>query len=731
MDTGTGLVHTAPGLGDAKMGEHYNLPALSPINDQGAFTEDAGKYQGQHVKQADKVIIQDIQKRGLLLHAGRVTHAYPVCWRCKTPLIYRMSNQWFLKLDTLKEHMIKANKHVKWLPEFARERFHEILHTAPDWAVTRQRYWGIPLPIWTCSNCGNRRVIGSVKELREAATKPLPKTFTLHKDSVDKVTLKCDCKSFMTRAPHIMDVWFDSGISPWASLGYPFKNAALFKRLWPVDLVNESQDQTRGWFYSLHAISSLLFGVPCFDNVICLGHILDGAGEKMSKRKGNVVDPWSVLNVRGADALRWYLYTASPPGNSRRFSDDLVGEVLRKFMLTLWNTYSFFVTYALIDGYVPGDGDEAPPSSDLDRWLLSELNRLVLEVTRALDGYDPTDAGRRIEAFVENLSNWYVRRSRRRFWKSENDQDKLSAYSTLYRCLVTLSKLLAPFTPFLSEEMYRNLVCSVDSAAPESVHLARFPEADPGLIDDRLNEETRLVMKISSLGRAARSKAGIKVRQPLPSVRVKVRDPGEREALRRLFDQVGEELNVKSLAFVESEAELVEYGVSPNTRLLGPKYGKGLPEIARDLAALDTWTVARSVRAGEEVQVGKHRLLPEEIILVVGDKAGLSTVVEGDYVVAVDTDIPEELATEGTAREIVHRLQMMRRSAGFQVTDHIITYIKAQGLPRKAVEAFDAYIKQETLSHEIVEGDPPEEAFAESHQLDGVEVVMGVVKVDT
>ncbi|MCH7996145.1 MAG: isoleucine--tRNA ligase [Chloroflexi bacterium] len=736
LDEGTGVVHMAPAFGedDFKAGAAQDLFFVQHVDLQGKVLGDF-PFAGKFVKDADAQIIDDLAARQLLFRQTTIRHTYPFCWRCDSPLIYYAKSTWYIKTTAIRDTLLEGNDKINWYPEHIKNgRFGGWLKNVQDWAISRERYWGTPIPFWRCDSCERYECIGSVEELRaRPEVRGIPEPLDLHRPYVDQVHFRCaECGGTMTRIPEVIDVWFESGAMPLAQWHYPFENSTLMEDgRFPADYICEAVDQTRGWFYSLHAISSLLFGVPCFDNVICLGHILDGAGEKMSKRKGNVVDPWSVLNVRGADALRWYLYTASPPGNSRRFSDDLVGEVLRKFMLTLWNTYSFFVTYALIDGYVPGDVEEAPPTSDLDRWLLSELNRLVLEVTRALDGYDPTDAGRRIEAFVENLSNWYVRRSRRRFWKSENDQDKLSAYSTLYRCLVTLSKLLAPFMPFLSEEMYRNLVCSVDDAAPESVHLARFPEADPGLIDDRLNEETRLVMKISSLGRAARSKAGIKVRQPLPSVRVKVRDPGEQEAIRRLFDQVGEELNVKSLAFVESEAELVEYRVSPNTRLLGPKYGKGLPGIARGLAALDTWAVARSVQAGEEVQVGQHRLLPEEINLVVGDKAGLSTVVDGDYVVAVDTDIPEELATEGMAREIVHRLQMMRRSAGFQVTDHIITYIKAQGLPRKAVEAFDAYIKEETLSHEIVEGDPPEEAFAESHQLDGLEVVMGVVKVDT
>ncbi|MEE9198593.1 MAG: DUF5915 domain-containing protein, partial [Dehalococcoidia bacterium] len=456
--------------------------------------------------------------------------------------------------------------------------------------------------------------------------------------------------------------------------------------------------------------------------------ILDQVGEKMSKSKGNVVDPWSVLDSQGADALRWYLYTTSPPGNSRRFSGKLVGEALRKFILTLWNSYSFFVTYALIDGYNPRPAPDTAPTSELDRWLLSELNRLVAEVTQALDGYDPTGAGRRIEAFVDDLSNWYVRRSRRRFWKSENDADKLSAYSTLYHCLVTLSKLLAPFTPFLAEEMYRNLVCSVDPDAPESVHLSDYPVPDDSRIDDRLNNETRLVMKICSLGRAARSKAGIRVRQPLPRVLVKVRSQDEEDALQRLFYQIAEELNVKALEFVQSEGELVEYQVSPNAALLGPKYGKDLANISKGLAAREASEVARLVRAREELRVGDYLLSPEEVQVATQDKEGLSAALEGDYAVAVTTDIPEELAKEGLAREIVHRLQTMRRSAGFDVADHIVTYIVAEGVLGEALDSFASYISQETLSRELVRKAPPDGAHVETHRLGGIEVVMGVVR---
>ena len=575
----------------------------------------------------------------------------------------------------------------------------------------------------------------------------------LHRPNVDEIYYECgDCGGTMGRILEVMDVWFDSGAMPIAQWHYPFENDGMREDgRFPADYICEAVDQTRGWFYSLHAVSSLVFGEPCFRNVICLGHILDEAGEKMSKSKGNVVKPWSVLDAQGADALRWYLYTASPPGNPRRFSGELVQEAIRKFMLTLWNTYSFFVTYANIDGYQPNGERNGARASGLDRWIESELHRLVKDVTDSLDNYDPTNAGRRIEGFVDVLSNWYVRRSRRRFWKSENDAEKQSAYDTLYGCLVTLSKLIAPFTPFLAEELYRNLVYAVDSSAPESVHLAFFPEADESLIDPALNDEARLAMKVSSLGRAARSKAGIKVRQPLASVKVMVRDAGEREALQRSFDQVGEELNVKALEFAKSPSELYDYKVSANTPVLGPKYGKDTPKIVKALAQKDSTEVAEAVHSGQKIQLsgsitagtpkltGKLTVVnpepegvtlePEEVNLQAVEKEGVSVAAEGDYVVGVPTIISDELAKEGMARELVHRLQTMRRSAGFEVVDQIVSYLVGEGAPAEALAAFESYVKQETLSREVLTSAPPPEAFIETHKLDGREVVLGMVKV--
>ena len=645
-----------------------------------------------------------------MFRSTQIVHTYPFCWRCSSPLVYYAKSSWYINTTAIKDTLLDNNDKVNWYPGHIKwGRFGEWLRNVHDWAISRERYWGTPIPFWQCDSCEKYECIGSITELRsKKAVRGITEPLDLHRPNVDEIYYECrDCGGTMGRILEVMDVWFDSGAMPIAQWHYPFENEGMREDgRFPADYICEAVDQTRGWFYSLHAISSLVFGEPCFRNVICLGHILDEAGEKMSKSKGNVVKPWSVLDAQGADALRWYLYTASPPGNPRRFSGELVQEAIRKFMLTLWNTYSFFVTYANIDGYQPSGERNGARASGLDRWIESELHRLVKDVTDSLDNYDPTNAGRRIEGFVDVLSNWYVRRSRRRFWKSENDAEKQSAYDTLYGCLVTLSKLIAPFTPFLAEELYRNLVYAVDSSAPESVHLASFPEADESLIDPALNDEARLAMKVSSLGRAARSKAGIKVRQPLASVKVMVRDAGEREALQRSFDQVGEELNVKALEFADSPSELYNYKVSANTPLLGPKYGKDTPKIVKGLREMDSREVAEAVNAGRSVEVAGFTLEPEEVNLQAVEKEGLSVAAEGEYAVAVPTTVSAELAREGMARELVHRLQTMRRSAGFEVVDQIVSYLVGEGAPAEALSAFKDYVKQETLSKEVFTSAP-------------------------
>jgi isoleucyl-tRNA synthetase len=667
---GTGIVHIAPAFGeeDFELGRARGLPMVQSVDLDGKLLPNQRPWDGKFVKKADSMIMEDLGQRGILHHRDVIVHTYPFCWRCDTPLLYYAKPSWYIKTTAYRDKMISGNRELNWYPEYIKEgRFGDWLENNVDWAVSRERFWGTPLPVWRCQQCGHCECVGSIAEMKD---KPglagLNEPLDLHRPFVDEVTFRCgQCGGNMKRLPEVLDAWFDSGAMPVAQFHYPFENREQFEKTFPADYIAEAIDQTRGWFYTLHALSTLLFERPCFRNVICLGHILDAKGEKMSKAKGNVVDPWRIMDNQGVDALRWYMFTASPPGNVKRFAADQVTEVMRKFLSTLWNTYSFFVIYANIDSFDPTRSKAPPPSSDLDRWIISELNQLVDQVDRSLDGYDPTEAGRGIEEFVDYLSNWYVRRSRRRFWKSESDEDKLSAYFALYECLVTVSKLAAPLAPFVTEEIYQNLVRSVDAASPESIHLCDFPVADMTRVDTRLTEDTRLVMKICSLGRAARARAGIKVRQPLSRVVIQPRAPSEREALERLAGQILEELNVKAVEFIDGDSRLVD----------GQAY---------------------------------------------------SVTEDGGYAVGLSKDVPQDLLDEGIAREIVHRLQTMRRAAGFEIADHIITYYQAPPPVQKAIESLSSYIKQETLSRELVCSAPAEGAHTESHRIDGQPVTLGV-----
>jgi len=685
LDEGTGIVHIAPAFGevDYDAGYRNGLYFVQPVDLQGIMMG-APLFEGKFVKDADPHIISNLKLRRLLYRSERIRHTYPFCWRCEAPLLYYAKQTWYIRTTAVKESLIAGNNEINWYPEHIKYgRFGDWLENNVDWAFSRERYWGTPLNIWRCESCGNCDCVGSVDELKnKAGFSGLKEPLDLHRPFVDELTFTCaKCGAKMRRVLEVIDCWFDSGAMPVAQWHYPFEHKELFdNELKQADYICEAIDQTRGWFYSLHAISTLLFDRPCFRNVICLGHILDAKGEKMSKAKGNVVEPRVVIDKYGADALRWYCLTASPPGNVRRFDEKSIAEISRRFLMTLWNVYSFFITYANIDHFVPGSEGASSEQSELDRWITSELNQLIVDVDGALEAYNPLEGGRKIEGFVDELSNWYVRRSRRRFWKSENDADKLSAYNTLYECLVTLSKLLAPFTPFLAEELYQNLVRSVFPQAPDSVHLTDFPVADKAKIDKQLAADTQLVMKVSSLGRAARSKAGIKVRQPLAHVRVSVASPEEQAILERLKPQVLEELNVKNLE-IRSNTEVV--------KLDGHGYAVSGLEVDR--------------------------------------KKGVKVPVSGGvYNVAVPTEIPPELVAEGMAREIVRRLQAMRRSAGFDIADRIVTYYQGEAGIRQVIEDFGDYIKQETLSLKLVAGAPPEGAFAESHRLGDYEILLGV-----
>ncbi len=691
LEEGTGIVHIAPAFGDEDLdaGREHGLAFVQPVDLQGTVT---GTYPfaGKFVKEADEEIMADLKERGLLYRKEVYNHTYPFCWRCEAPLLYYAKSSWYIRTTAMKERLVSGNGEINWYPDYIKEgRFGEWLRNNVDWAISRERYWGTPLPIWQCDSCHEYHCVGSVAELKERALeeyKSQVDDLDLHRPYLDAILIQCPhCGDTMTRIPEVMDAWFDSGAMPYAQWHYPFENQDMLKDgRFPADYICEAVDQTRGWFYSLHALSILLMNQPCYRNVICLGLILDEKGQKMSKSHGNVVEPKTVLDQQGADATRWYLFTASQPGESRRFSQNLVNEVVRRFLLTLWNVYSFFITYARLDNFQPNHiPRDWRPTSELDRWLLSELNNLVSQVNQYMEAYDPTNAGRRIQELVDRLSNWYVRRSRRRFWKSENDEDKLSAYTTLYTCLVTLSKLLAPFTPYLAEEMYRSLVASIDPKAPESVHLAQFPQADEALIAPPLMEATRLAMRISSLGRAARSRAGIKVRQPLPAVRIKLRQPEEEQAIHKVAEQVMDELNVKELDLLPSDHSLYQ-------QALKSAEGKG------------------------------------EAILRVGDHW---VAMEGGYLAALDINISPELADEGLARELVHRIQSMRRSAQFELTDRITTYYQGLSRIRQVMESYGNYIQQETLSEGLVEGTAVEGSYIETQKVEGMEVTLGVSRV--
>ena len=732
-EDGTGLVHIAPAFGaeDMDVAKEYDLPVLMTVQPDGRFVSEVTPWRGQYIKDADPLIIQDLDARGLLFRAELYTHAYPFCWRCKTPLMYYARESWYIRTSAHRDRLVALNNTINWVPEHTREgRFGNWLANNIDWALSRERYWGTPLPVWECESCNHRECVGSVAELSEKAGRDLSE-LDLHRPYVDAVHWACpECGGQMTRVKDLIDVWFDSGSMPVAQWHYPFENKDKFESQFPADYICEGVDQTRGWFYSLHAISSLLFNEVSFKNVLSLGLILDGDGQKMSKSKGNIIAPWDVLSVHGGDAFRWYLYTATPPGQERRFSTDLVGEVIRSFTLTLWNVYSFFVTYANLDQ--PTVTTRPIATSDLDRWLLSELNVLVRDVTEAYENYDVTNATRPIEAFVEKLSTWYLRRSRRRFWKSESDSDKQAAYSTLYTALVTVSKLLAPAMPFLADELYQNLVRSVDTTAPESVHLATWPEVLPEMIDESLNSDMALVMKFVSLGHSARQKANRKVRQPLAEVAFSVGNVNERRAVEKYADLFMDELNVKHVRLLDAATEAVSHTVKPLPKQLGQKYGNKFPPLQKAILAMNPEDVAKTLMSGQPLKVTldgtEYSILSEEVEVKARAKEGFAVAEEGPYVAALVTELTPELVQEGLAREFVRRVQDLRKSAELDVADRIELFVEATASLRAAVEAHKDYITTETLAANLQFGSLPSEASVAEDSFDGETVRVGLVK---
>ncbi len=725
-DEGTGIVHIAPAYGDLEVGRKHNLPIFFSVGLDGIFLPTWERFAGKFFKEADPLIIRDLKERSLLVKNERTHHSYPFCWRCDTPLLYFAKTSWYIKTTAKKEEMLTANEQIHWFPSHIKEgRFGDWLRNNVDWAISRERYWGTPLPLWKCSSssCDETLFIGSISDLSEQLGRNIDTDphFDLHRPYVDELSWPCakaKCDGTMGRVKEVIDCWFDSGAMPYAQHHYPFENKEIFKKSFPADFICEAVDQTRGWFYTLHALSVLTQGGPAYKNCIVLGHILDEQGRKMAKRLGNIVDPWTVLNAEGADALRYYLYTASPPGQPRRFSQNLVRQGLRQFMLTLWNCYGFFVTYAEAEYHLLGKemiSWEARPV--MDQWILGKLHRLVASVTQDLDSYDITNSLRRMNEFIDELSNWYVRRNRDRFWSSlegpqgkvegELERSKRAAYQSLYECLRTLSQLLAPFLPFISEYIWQNLVRALDRNAVESVHLASWPKADEGLMGEttRLVKEMEAVLKVVNLGRAARVEQAIKIRQPLRAVKIQAVTKDARETLSRFEKEIKEELNVEELEWVSPHQPLVEYTLRPNLPVLGKKYGPLLKHITQAFQTTSlekTYDWAQSVLAQRPIELtlpqGSIELTPEEVLLSTQSAPGFAAQADSGWVVALSTEITPELREKGIIREMIRTLGDLRKQVGCKVTDKVkVGFFSTDELLISIVTKYASVVQSETL----------------------------------
>ena len=706
-DEGTGIVHIAPAFGadDMAVGQANDLPVIMPVDEEARFTAEVTPWEGVFVKEADAGIQDELESRGLLFKRQPYEHTYPFCWRCDTPLIYYAKSSWYVRTTARKAKVLAANEEVTWYPDHLKHgRFGKWLENNVDWSLSRDRYWGTPLPAWRCEN-GHDTIVGSKAELSERAGSDLS-DLELHRPYVDEVVFPCpECGAEARRVESVIDAWFDSGSMPVAQWHYPFENKEVWEKRFPADFICEAIDQTRGWFYSLLAISALLTGHTCYKNVLCLGHVLDSKGQKMSKHVGNVVDPWTLLGKQGADALRWHLFTSNSPWLPRRFGPENLDEVVRKFILTLWNTYSFYTLYANIDGFSPAEHDVPVAERTLmDRWILGDLHMLIRKVTVELDQYDAFAAGRAVADFVDELSNWYVRRSRRRFWKSEADSDKIAAYLTLNECLVTLSELLAPFTPFLAEELYQNLVAERTPDAPESVHLVDWPEADEALIDEDLSFRMGVARQVVNLGRAARNASQIKTRQPIAKAVVACGDK-QRAAVESLADSVAEELNVKELDFVASAGELLSYVLKPNFRTLGPKFGKNMPAVTAAVAALPADETGDQVATGKSVSVTvdghEYEFAAEDFVVETHQREGYQVEREGGLAVAIATELTAELVSEGLARELVHHIQNTRKAADLQIDDRIQLRVAGPDEITQMLSIHGEWVKKETLAVEL------------------------------
>ncbi len=729
MGDGTGVVHIAPAFGedDAQVGRKYDLPFVQLVNGKGEMTEET-PYAGVFCKKADPMVLKDLEEKGLLFDAPKFEHSYPHCWRCDTPLIYYARESWFIKMTAVKDDLVRNNNTVNWIPEsIGKGRFGDWLENIQDWGISRNRYWGTPLNVWECE-CGHQECIGSRAELAEKSGNPDAAQVELHRPYIDAVTIKCpDCGKEMHRVPEVIDCWFDSGAMPFAQHHYPFENKEVFEQQFPAKFISEAVDQTRGWFYSLMAESTLLFNKAPYENVIVLGHVQDENGQKMSKSKGNAVDPFEALEQYGADAIRWYFYINSAPWLPNRFHGKAVQEGQRKFMSTLWNTYAFYVLYAEIDQFDATkytlDYEKLPV---MDKWLLSKLNTLVKTVDENLGNYRIPEAARALDSFVDEMSNWYVRRSRDRFWAKGMEQDKINAYMTLYTALVTVAKTAAPMIPFMTEDIYQNLVRNLDPTAPESIHLCDFPVANEQHIDKELEDNMEAVLKIVVIGRACRNTANIKTKQPIGKMYVKADF-----ALSEYFVEIIEdELNVKSVEFTEDVSAFTSYTFKPQLRTVGPKYGKYLKQIQQTLASLDGNQAMAKLKAEGALKLDNISdevvLCEEDLLISMAQKEGYVSDSEGGVTVVLDTNLTPELIEEGMVREIISKLQTMRKEADFEVTDRIhVTYSGSD----KVGEIFEKYgenIKTVVLADTVTEGTT--DGYQKEWKINGETVLLGVQK---